>query len=101
MLGLVECTEEEVDSDDNEGNKKRQWLYNLAPDFDRATLLAMAKRKIDESDLVVANEQNSRNIARAQAAAAKKRAKKGFKGLVNFRKKTAAKNGDAAVSAPH
>ncbi len=43
MLGLLLCEEEDVEPEDEGGKAKTKWLYSLAPDFDRKTLLAMAR----------------------------------------------------------
>ena len=43
MLGLLLCEEETVEDEDEGGKAKTKWLYSLAPDFDRKTLLAMAR----------------------------------------------------------
>jgi hypothetical protein len=42
MLGILVC-EEEREEGEGEGGGKTIWLYSLAEDFDRETLLAMAK----------------------------------------------------------
>jgi hypothetical protein len=44
MLGLLTCEEEQVGYED-----KTIWRYTIAPDFDRATLLAMVKCKVESS----------------------------------------------------
>jgi hypothetical protein len=42
MLGMLRCDEES--QFDRDGKESTVWLYQLAEDFDRATLLAMAER---------------------------------------------------------
>ena len=42
MLGLLLCEEEDVEPEEEGAKAKTKWLYSLAPDFDRKTLLDMA-----------------------------------------------------------
>jgi hypothetical protein len=41
MLGILVCEEETVEPEEEGGKAKTKWLYSLALDFDRKTLLAM------------------------------------------------------------